>query len=101
MRTLVRAGAEVDARFGQRSAAEYLRARGSDINWIGWDDLTPRRIAPEWCWRPGDVAGRRRRGVYRWCASGRLLSAQRRGIGVATADHEGDVAAWGPSRAGG
>src|ERR1700737_1554718 len=26
---------------GQQSSAEYLLARGADINWIGWDDLTP------------------------------------------------------------
>lgn len=26
---------------GQREAAEYLLARGADINWVGWDDLTP------------------------------------------------------------
>ena len=26
---------------GQRSSAEYLLERGADINWIGWDDLTP------------------------------------------------------------
>jgi len=27
---------------GQRSAAEYLLARGADLNWIpGWEDLTP------------------------------------------------------------
>ena len=26
---------------GQQSMAEYLLARGADINWIGWDDLTP------------------------------------------------------------
>jgi len=26
---------------GQRAAAEYLLERGADINWIGWDDLTP------------------------------------------------------------
>jgi hypothetical protein len=26
---------------GQRRAAEYLLDRGADLNWIGWDDLTP------------------------------------------------------------
>lgn len=26
---------------GQQPMAEYLLARGADINWIGWDDLTP------------------------------------------------------------
>jgi ankyrin repeat protein len=26
---------------GQRPAAEYLRDRGADINWIGYDRLTP------------------------------------------------------------
>jgi ankyrin repeat protein len=26
---------------GQRSPAEYLLARGADIDWIGYDDLTP------------------------------------------------------------
>lgn len=26
---------------GQRIAAEYLLARGADMNWIGYDDLTP------------------------------------------------------------
>jgi ankyrin repeat protein len=26
---------------GQRATTEYLLARGADINWIGWDDLTP------------------------------------------------------------
>ncbi len=26
---------------GQRSTAEYLVHRGGDVNWIGWDDLTP------------------------------------------------------------
>jgi uncharacterized protein len=26
---------------GQRSTAEYLLERGGDVNWIGWDDLTP------------------------------------------------------------
>lgn len=26
---------------GQRAAAQYLLARGADLNWIGWDRLTP------------------------------------------------------------
>ncbi len=26
---------------GQREVAEYLLDRGADINWVGWDDLTP------------------------------------------------------------
>ncbi len=26
---------------GQRAAAEYLLDRGADINWVGWDNLTP------------------------------------------------------------
>lgn len=26
---------------GQRQAAEYLLARGADLNWVGWDGLTP------------------------------------------------------------
>ncbi|MDQ3738964.1 MAG: ankyrin repeat domain-containing protein [Actinomycetota bacterium] len=26
---------------GQRPAAEFLLDRGADINWVGWDDLTP------------------------------------------------------------
>jgi ankyrin repeat protein len=26
---------------GQQSAAEFLLARGADINWIGYDTLTP------------------------------------------------------------
>jgi ankyrin repeat protein len=26
---------------GQRAAAEYLLTRGADLNWIGWDKLTP------------------------------------------------------------
>jgi uncharacterized protein len=26
---------------GQRAAAEYLLDRGADLNWVGWDDLTP------------------------------------------------------------
>ena len=28
-------------RGGQRETAEYLLARGANINWIGWDKLTP------------------------------------------------------------
>lgn len=30
---------------GQRSAAEYLLARGGDPNWIGWGDLTALDVA--------------------------------------------------------
>ncbi len=30
---------------GQRKAAEYLLERGADINWLGWDNLTPRDAA--------------------------------------------------------
>jgi uncharacterized protein len=30
---------------GQRQAAEYLRARGADINWIGYDGMTPLDVA--------------------------------------------------------
>jgi hypothetical protein len=26
---------------GHRDVAEFLLARGADINWVGWDDLTP------------------------------------------------------------
>jgi hypothetical protein len=26
---------------GQRDTAEYLLAQGADLNWVGWDDLTP------------------------------------------------------------
>jgi len=26
---------------GHRNVAEYLRAKGAEINWVGWDDLTP------------------------------------------------------------
>jgi ankyrin repeat protein len=26
---------------GQHATAEYLLAHGADLNWIGWDDLTP------------------------------------------------------------
>jgi uncharacterized protein len=26
---------------GQRAAAEYLADRGADLNWVGYDDLTP------------------------------------------------------------
>jgi len=29
----------------QRSAAEYLLDRGANMNWIGWDDLTPLDVA--------------------------------------------------------
>jgi ankyrin repeat protein len=30
---------------GQREAAERLLAEGADLNWIGWDDLTPLDMA--------------------------------------------------------
>jgi uncharacterized protein len=30
---------------GQQAAAEYLHGRGANLNWIGWDDLTPLDIA--------------------------------------------------------
>jgi uncharacterized protein len=30
---------------GQRHAAEYLFARGADINWIGHDGMTPLDVA--------------------------------------------------------
>ena len=30
---------------GQRRAAEYLLDRGADLNWLGWDDLTPLDVA--------------------------------------------------------
>jgi uncharacterized protein len=30
---------------GQRRTAEYLRDRGADIDWVGWDDRTPLDIA--------------------------------------------------------
>ena len=39
---------------GQREAAEYLLDRGADLNWIGWDDLTP------WTWPSGRRARTRR-----------------------------------------
>jgi uncharacterized protein len=29
----------------QQSIAEYLLARGADLNWIGWGDLTPLDVA--------------------------------------------------------
>jgi uncharacterized SAM-binding protein YcdF (DUF218 family) len=29
---------------GQLAAAQYLVAHGADINWIGWDDKTPRSV---------------------------------------------------------
>jgi ankyrin repeat protein len=32
---------------GQREAAEYLLARGADVNWIGWDGLTARDVATQ------------------------------------------------------
>jgi len=30
---------------GQRQTAEYLRDRGADLNWVGWNDQTPLDIA--------------------------------------------------------
>ena len=30
---------------GHRRVAEYLLERGADLNWIGWDDLTPLDVA--------------------------------------------------------
>jgi uncharacterized protein len=30
---------------GHRDVAEYLLDRGADINWVGWDDLTPLDVA--------------------------------------------------------
>jgi uncharacterized protein len=30
---------------GQRRTAEYLRGRGADLNWVGWNDRTPLDIA--------------------------------------------------------
>jgi hypothetical protein len=30
---------------GQRPTAEYLLERGADLNWVGWDDLTPLDVA--------------------------------------------------------
>jgi ankyrin repeat protein len=30
---------------GQRQTAEYLRYRGADLNWVGWNDRTPLDIA--------------------------------------------------------
>ena len=32
---------------GQRQSAEYLLGRGADLNWIGWDDLTPLDVATQ------------------------------------------------------
>jgi uncharacterized protein len=32
---------------GQRSTAEYLLARGAEINWIGWDEKTPLDVVDE------------------------------------------------------
>jgi uncharacterized protein len=32
---------------GQRSTAEYLLARGAEINWIGWDAKTPLDVVDE------------------------------------------------------
>jgi ankyrin repeat protein len=30
---------------GHREVAEYLLDRGADVNWVGWDDLTPLDVA--------------------------------------------------------
>ena len=30
---------------GHRDVAEYLLERGADVNWVGWDDLTPLDVA--------------------------------------------------------
>jgi hypothetical protein len=30
---------------GHRNVAEYLLERGADLNWVGWDDLTPLDVA--------------------------------------------------------
>ena len=30
---------------GRRAAAEYLIDRGADVDWVGWDDLTPLDVA--------------------------------------------------------
>jgi uncharacterized protein len=30
---------------GQQATAAYLLGRGADLNWIGWDDLTPLDVA--------------------------------------------------------
>ena len=32
---------------GQQLAAEYLVARGADLDWVGWDDLTPLDVAEQ------------------------------------------------------
>jgi hypothetical protein len=32
---------------GQQAAAEHLLARGADLNWIGWDGLTPLDVATQ------------------------------------------------------
>jgi uncharacterized protein len=32
---------------GQRRTAQYLRDRGADLNWVGWNDKTPLDIAEE------------------------------------------------------
>jgi ankyrin repeat protein len=33
------------SRSGQRRTAEYLRDRGADLNWVGWNEQTPLDIA--------------------------------------------------------
>jgi hypothetical protein len=49
---------------GQRATAEYLLERGADINWVGWDNLTPLDAAAQ---READelVAWLRHRGAKR------------------------------------
>jgi ankyrin repeat protein len=32
---------------GQQAAAAYLLGRGADVNWIGWDNLTPLDVAQQ------------------------------------------------------
>jgi uncharacterized protein len=32
---------------GQQETADYLLNRGADINWVGWDDLTPLDVASQ------------------------------------------------------
>jgi ankyrin repeat protein len=49
---------------GQRVTAEYLLARGADINWIGWDDKTPLDLVDETL-QPELAAWLRARGARR------------------------------------
>lgn len=51
---------------GQRAIAELLLARGADINWLGWDDLTPLDAA-----RRSEAED-----VVAWLSSGGARSAQ-------------------------